>query len=88
MVYIEGIGTGIVHFGYRKKVSVSVSAKSGTGKKYRYRYRQNLVPEKSIGIGIAQNYGYRHTLHNTASKCVLLVFDLVPRLRYDKESDQ
>jgi len=41
-----------VHFGYRKKVSVSVSAKSGTGKKYRYRYRQNLVPEKSIGIGI------------------------------------
>ena len=41
-----------MHFGYRKKVSVSVSAKSGTGKKYRYRYRQNLVPEKSIGIGI------------------------------------
>ena len=27
MVYIEGIGTGIVHFGYRKKVSVSVSLK-------------------------------------------------------------
>ncbi len=50
LVYIEGIGTGIVRIGYRKKVSVS--SKFGTGKKYRYRYRQNLVPEKSIGIGI------------------------------------
>ena len=24
-----------------------------------------VVPEKSIGIGIAQNYGYRHTLAQT-----------------------
>ena len=31
-------------------------------KKYRYRYRRNLVPEKSIGIGIAYNFGYRQTL--------------------------
>ena len=30
--------------------------------RYRNRYRAFWVPEKSIGIGIAQNYGYRHTL--------------------------
>ena len=65
MVYIEGIGTGIVHFGYRKKVSVS--AKSGTGKKYRYRYRQNLVPEKSIGIGIVKIW-YRKKVSVSVSK--------------------
>ena len=37
---------------YILKVSEPVSCILGTGKKYRYRYRQNLVPEKSIGIGI------------------------------------
>ena len=26
------------------------------------RYRKNLVPEKSIGIGIVKYFGYRHTL--------------------------
>ena len=36
------------------KVSEPVSCILGTGKKYRYRYRQNLVPEKSIGIGIVK----------------------------------
>ena len=56
-----------MHFGYRKKVSVSVSAKSGTGKKYRYRYRQNLVPEKSIGIGIVKIW-YRKKVSVSVSK--------------------
>ena len=36
-----------------------VSEKFGTGKKYRYRYQKYLVPEKSIGIGIVQHFGYR-----------------------------
>ena len=60
---------------YGLVVSEPVSEKFGTGKslgtgigkiwyrkKYRYRYRKYLVPEKSIGIGIVQHFGYRHTL--------------------------
>ena len=50
--FFGGIGTGIGKNWYRKKVSEPVSEKFGTGKKYRNRYRKNLVPEKSIGIGI------------------------------------
>ena len=47
--FSDSIGTGIRKIWYRKK--------------YRYRYRKYLVPEKSIGIGIVQHFGYRHTLH-------------------------
>ena len=56
-----------------EKVSEPVSEKFGTGKKsrnryrknwYRYRYRKYLVPEKSIGIGIVEHFGYRHTLQD------------------------
>ena len=44
----KSLGTGIGKIEYRKKVSEPVSRKFGT--------------EKSIGIGIAQHFGYRHTL--------------------------
>ena len=40
--------------------------------RYRNRYRAFWVPEKSIGIGIAQNYGYRHTL------CTIFLFRRLP----------
>ena len=70
--FFGGIGTNW----YRKKVSEPVSVKFGIGKKSRNRYRKNLVPKKgtgisvskifstgkSIGIGIVQHFGYRHTL--------------------------
>ena len=58
----KSLGTGIGKIWYRKKVSEPVSEKFGTEKRYRYRYRKYLVPEKSIGIGIVQHFGYRHTL--------------------------
>ena len=58
MVPEKSLGTGIGISWYRKKVS----EKFGTEKRYRYRYRKYLVPEKSIGIGIVQHFGYRHTL--------------------------
>ena len=58
-----------------EKVSEPVSVKFGIGKKVRNWYRKNLVPKKvpvsvskifstgkSIGIGIVQHFGYRHTL--------------------------
>ena len=53
----KSLGTGIGKIWYQKKVSEPVSEKFGTEKRYRY-----LVPEKSIGIGIVQHFGYRHTL--------------------------
>ena len=51
MVYIEGIGTGIVHFGYRKKESVSVSGKSGAGKSITAKAILRLLPENSSVSG-------------------------------------
>ena len=52
---------------YILKVSEPVSCILGTGKKYRYRYRQNLVPEKSIGIGIVKIW-YRKKVSVSVSK--------------------
>ena len=60
--FYSGIGTGIGKIWYWTKVSEPVSEKFGTEKRYRYRYRKYLAPEKSIGIGIVQHFGYRHTL--------------------------
>ena len=73
LLIFEGIGTGIVHPWYRKKVSVPVSKIFGTGK--RYRYRKYLVPEKSIGIGIGKNW-YRKKV--SVSK----IFGTAKKFRY------
>ena len=53
--FLMDIGTGTGNFLF----FLVVSEKFGTGKKYRYRYQKYLVPEKSIGIGIVQHFGYR-----------------------------
>ena len=66
----KSLGTGIGKIWYRKKVSEPVSEKFGTGKKSRNRYRKNLVPEKSIGIGIVKYFGYRHTLMQLQSSII------------------
>ena len=48
-------------FGSGKSLGIGIG-KIWYRKKYRYRYQKYLVPEKSIGIGIVQHFGYRHTL--------------------------
>ena len=53
---------------YILKVSEPVSCILGTGKKYRYRYRQNLVPEKSIGIGIVKIWYRKKVSVSVSSK--------------------
>ena len=53
---------------YILKVSEPVSCILGTGKKYRYRYRQNLVPEKSIGIGIVKIWYRKKVLVSVSLK--------------------
>ena len=59
------------------KVSEPVSCILGTGKKYRYRYRQNLVPEKSIGIGI-EDIWYRKKVSVSVSLKIMGTVTLWP----------
>ena len=76
----KSLGTGIGKIWYRIKVPEPVSVKFSTGKslgtgigkiwyrkKYRYRY------QKSIGIGIVQHFGYRHTLLPALPPCFPLL---------------
>ena len=71
LVSEKSLGTGIGQIWYRDKVSEPVSEKLGTEK--RYRYRKYLVPEKSIGIGIVQHFGHRHTLAKSLVSLLLKI---------------
>ena len=53
----KSLGTGIGKIWYQKSLR-----KIWNRKKYQYRYQKYLVPDKSIGIGIVQHFGYRVTL--------------------------
>ena len=57
----------------RKKVLVPVPEKFGPGKKYRSQYRKKLVPEKSTGTGIGENWSrYRRIPGNSRSLYIFI----------------
>ena len=58
----KSLGTGIGKIWYRKKVSEPVSEKFGTEKSTVIGIENIWYQKKSLGIGIVQHFGYRHTL--------------------------